>query len=108
MFPIKKPRVRAFLAAVAIAVCVLALPVLCLYIEYNTQYIQHGEVTPAVSYRIAGGFTLTDSEGNPLLPAHSRTARAASTLIPAWARLTAAMADQLLAVGAALWDKIGI
>ncbi len=108
VFPIKKPRVRAFLAAVAIAVCVLALPVLCLYIEYNTQYTQYGEVTPAVSYRIAGGFTLTDGEGEPILPAQSRTARAASALIPAWVRLTAAMTDQLLAIGAGLWDEFGI
>lgn len=106
MFPIKKQRLLAFLAAVTVAVCVLALPVLCLYIEYNTQYTAHGEVSPAVSYRIAGGLTLTDGNGEPLMPP-DRTARAATVLIPAWIRLTAAMLDQLLAVGAALWDEYG-
>ena len=43
-----------------------------------------------------------------ILPAQSRTARAASALIPAWVRLTAAMTDQLLAIGAGLWDEFGI
>lgn len=104
---IKHPRVTAFLAAVAVAICVLALPILCLYIEYNTQYTTHGEVTPAVSYRITGGLTLTDGDGEPLLPP-DRTARAATVLIPAWVRLAAAMMDQLLAVGVALWDEYGI
>ncbi len=106
-FPIKKQRVLAFLAAVTVAACVLALPVLCLYIEYNTQYTTHGEVSPAVSYRITGGLTITDGEGDPLLPP-DRAARGAAVLIPAWVRLAAAMMDQLLAIGATLWDEYGI
>lgn len=107
MTPIKRQRVLAFLAAVTVAVCVLALPVLCLYIEYNTQYTQHGEVSPAVSYRITGGLTITDGDGEPLMPP-DRTARAATVFIPAWVRLTAAMMDQVLTIGAALWDEYGI
>lgn len=104
---IKQQRVLAFLTAVTVAVCVLALPLLCLYIEYNTQYIRHGEVSPAVSYRIDGGFRLTDGDGDTLaMP--DRTARAVTVLLPAWTRLVAAMFDQLLAVGAALWDEYGI
>ncbi len=98
----------AFLAVVAVAACVAALPILCLYIEYNTQYIQHGEVTPALSYRIEGGLRLTNADGDTLAPLPDRTARAVSVLLPAEARLAAAMFDQLLAIGAALWDKYGI
>lgn len=103
-----KRRVLPFLTAVTIATAVFVLPVLLTTIDYNTRRMAQGEVAPAVSYRIDGGFTLVDGEGRTLAPLPSPAARAAATLITPWVRLSAALVDTLAATAAALWDNYGI
>lgn len=103
-----KRRILPFLTAVTVAAAVFVLPILLTVIDYNTRRMAEGEVAPAVSYRIDGGFTLTDGEGRTLAPLPSAAARTAATLVTPWVRLTAALVDSLADTAAALWDKYGI
>lgn len=103
-----KRRILSFLAAVAVAAAALTMPILIAAIDYNTRRMAEGEVAPALSYRIDGGFTLTDGEGRTLAPLPSRSARAAATLITPWIRLAAALVETLADGAAAFWDKYGI
>ena len=102
-----KQRIGAFLTVVAMATALFVLPVLLTAIDYNTRRIADGEVTPAVSYRIDGGITLTDGEGRTLAPLPSPAARAAATLVTPWVRLSVALFDTLADGAAAVWDKYG-
>ena len=68
----KKAR-RPFFAALILSLCVLGLPVACLWIELDMQNTVYGAVRPAFGCRVEDGLPiLTDGSGAPLLPSAER------------------------------------
>ncbi len=69
----KKAR-RTFFAALILSLCVLGLPVACLWIELDMQNTVYGAVRPAFGCRVEDGLPiLTDGSGAPLLPDSGQT-----------------------------------
>ena len=89
-----KPRRRraagTFLAALALSLCVLGLPLAFLLIECNMRLTVYGRVEPTVTFAVEQGApTLTDGQGHTLtlLPESERQAAYALLAAPARAAL---------------------
>lgn len=65
----RKTARRTFFAALILSLCVLGLPVACLWIDLDMQNTVYGTVRPAFGCRVEDGIPLlTDGGGAPLLP----------------------------------------
>lgn len=70
----RKTARRTFFAALILSLCVLGLPVACLWIELDMQNTVYGAVRPAFGCRVEDGLPiLTDGSGAPLLPDGGQT-----------------------------------
>ena len=99
--------VKTFFAAFVLTLCVLALPLSFLLVEWNMQRTVYGRVEPGVSFSVvAGRPTLTADNGEAVTLVPQEGQRVAYALLPAPVRAGWYLLRGEVEAAARLWEHI--